>query len=109
MQTSPEELDESLHPKHVVLLCVHSHARFRGISTIDAIRARYHNVPTTLVSLPCCPKFRHLGDIGRPPDVKYDDDCVFSACRTVDVWNFDHNAVSLPLCCQEIDTALSKP
>jgi hypothetical protein len=50
----------AIQPKHVVLLCVHTHARFLGISTITSIRARFKNVPTTLVSLPCCPKFRHV-------------------------------------------------
>ena len=74
-------------PDHVVLLCVHSHARFVGPASISNIQARYHHVPMTIVSLPCCAKFRHVGDIGRPPDVQYDDDCVFSACRTVEVWN----------------------
>lgn len=74
-------------PDHVVLLCVHSHARFVGPASISNIQARYHHVPMTIVSLPCCAKYRHVGDIGRPPDVQYDDDCVFSACRTVEVWN----------------------
>ena len=73
---------------HVVLLCVHSHARFVQSATVSKIRARYGNTPMTIVSLPCCAKFRHVADIGRPPDIKYDDDCVFSACRTVEVWNF---------------------
>lgn len=73
---------------HLVLLCVHSHARFQGDASIHRIRESYGNVPSTLVSLPCCPKFRHVSDIGRPPNHRFDDDCVFSACRTVDVWNF---------------------
>lgn len=78
---------DTRHPDHLVLLCVHSHARFVGPASIPHIRERYHHVPMTIVSLPCCAKFRHVGDIGRPPDVQYDDDCVFSACRTVEVWN----------------------
>jgi hypothetical protein len=80
-------------PDHIVLLCVHSHARFVGSASVANIQALYGGgangaVPMTIVSLPCCAKFRHVGDIGRPPDVQYDDDCVFSACRTVEVWNF---------------------
>ncbi|KAI2502861.1 hypothetical protein MHU86_11608 [Fragilaria crotonensis] len=82
-------------PDHIVLLCVHSHARFVGSASVANIRALYGGsggadgvVPMAIVSLPCCAKFRHVGDIGRPPDVQYDDDCVFSACRTVEVWNF---------------------
>ena len=49
--------------------------------------------PTTIVSLPCCPTFRHVRDIGVPPDLKYDDDCVFSACRSVEVWNLEEEEV----------------
>mmetsp|Transcript_10908 Transcript_10908/g.19920 ORF Transcript_10908/g.19920 Transcript_10908/m.19920 type:complete len:292 (+) Transcript_10908:1083-1958(+) len=73
---------------HLILLCVHSHARFVGSATIEHIREKYANIPTTLVSLPCCAKFRHVGDIGHKPDAQYEDDCVFSACRRVEIWNF---------------------
>jgi hypothetical protein len=73
---------------HLVLLCVHSHARLIENASIDCIMARYNNIPTTLVSLPCCPKFRSHRDVGRRPDIQYDDDCVFSACRKVEIWNF---------------------
>jgi len=75
---------------HLILLCVHSHARLIGNASISNIMNLYDNVPTTLVSLPCCPKFRSTKDIGRVPDVCYEDDCVFSMCRRVEVWNFDH-------------------
>ena len=74
--------------RHLVLLCVHSHARFIRPVTIELIRQQYGKIPTTVVILPCCPKFRHKGDIGREPDVFYDDDCVFSACRKVEIWNY---------------------
>ena len=74
-------------PRHLILLCVHSHAQFRNTCKLSNIRALYGSPLTTLVSIPCCPKFRHVKDIGRNPDVKYDDDCIFSACRTVYVWN----------------------
>ncbi|KAL9189825.1 hypothetical protein ACHAXT_009500 [Thalassiosira profunda] len=73
----------------LVLLCVHSHARLTGKASVPNLMARYHNIPTTLVSLPCCPRFRSQKDVGRPPDARYDDDGVFSACRSVEVWNFD--------------------
>jgi len=85
----------NVNTDHLVLLCVHSHARFVGEATVTKIRERYSAalvgnslIPTTLVSLPCCAKFRHVKDIGRPADIKYDDDCVFSLCRKVEVWNF---------------------
>lgn len=78
-------------PSHLIVLCVHSHARFRGAASLSRLFAKCcgdHDIPAVVVSLPCCAKFRHVGDIGRPPDVRYDDDCVFSACRTVEIWNF---------------------
>ena len=109
--------------RHLVLVCVHSHARFVKEASIERIRYLYSHplspssserpetpgsarhgiesspeenskttliIPsTTIVSLPCCPTFRHVRDIGRPPSIKYDDDCVFSACRSVEVWNFE--------------------
>ena len=87
---------------HLVLLCVHSHARLVGRASVPRLRARYGGVPTSLVSLPCCPKFRSQRDVGRVPDVKYEDDCVFSACRRVEVWNFDASANDVdPLVCLE--------
>ena len=76
---------------HLILLCVHSHARLIGNASISNIMNLYDNVPTTLISLPCCPKFRSTKDIGRVPDVCYDDDCVFSMCRRVEVWNFEQS------------------
>mmetsp|Transcript_11626 Transcript_11626/g.17597 ORF Transcript_11626/g.17597 Transcript_11626/m.17597 type:complete len:213 (+) Transcript_11626:416-1054(+) len=80
---------------HLILLCVHSHARLIDEASVPNIAARYNgdgerNSPTTtLVSLPCCPGFRSQKDVGRVPDVCYEDDCVFSACRRVEVWRFD--------------------
>ena len=74
---------------HLLLLCVHSHARLHNDESIDKIMARWGNVSTTLVSLPCCPTFRSQKDVGRPPDHVYEDDCVFSQCRKVEIWNFE--------------------
>ncbi|KAL3805390.1 hypothetical protein HJC23_009097 [Cyclotella cryptica] len=74
---------------HLILLCVHSHARLVGSASMANIMLKYKNIPTTtLVSLPCCPKFRSHRDLGREPDIEYEDDCVFSACRKVEVWNY---------------------
>lgn len=73
----------------LLLLCVHSHARLVGHASVRSIMTRYGDVPTTLISLPCCPKFRSSKDVGRVPDVHYEDDCVFSACRRVEIWNFN--------------------
>jgi hypothetical protein len=82
-------LDSSNDYDYLILICVHSHARLVGDASIDNIRARHNmNIPTTLVSMPCCPKFRSNSDVGRKPDLEYEDDCVFSACRKVEVWNF---------------------
>jgi len=83
---------------HLILLCVHSHARLIGNASISNIMNLYNNVPTTLVSLPCCPKFRSTKDIGHIPDVCYEDDCVFSMCRRVEVWNFEHTNTTYTSC-----------
>ncbi len=76
---------------HLLLLCVHSHARLHNDESVACIMARYGNISTTLVSLPCCPTFRSQKDVGRAPDHVYEDDCVFSQCRKVEIWNFTHS------------------
>mmetsp|Transcript_33959 Transcript_33959/g.100074 ORF Transcript_33959/g.100074 Transcript_33959/m.100074 type:complete len:768 (+) Transcript_33959:136-2439(+) len=98
--------------KHLVLLCVHSHARFIGSVTVSRIRAHYGNIRTTICSLPCCPTFRHKGDVGREPDISYDDDCVFSAMRKVEIWNIeqgcdDADDADLTLCREVAETSVS--
>ena len=55
----------------LVLLCVHSHARFIGTSQISAIRAKYGHVATTLVAIPCCASFHPDKDVGRRPGTDY--------------------------------------
>ncbi|KAL7553242.1 hypothetical protein ACHAWF_016757 [Thalassiosira exigua] len=85
VKTSVEKYDR------LILLCVHSHARLIGNATVSNIMASFNNIPTTLVSLPCCPKYRSQRDVGRTPDMEYEDDCIFSACRRVEVWNFPHS------------------
>jgi hypothetical protein len=76
--------------QHLVVVCVHSHARLiEPYCSVASIRAHFGTPPTTLVSLPCCATFRHTRDIGRAPDIRYDDDCVFSAQRTVEIWNYE--------------------
>jgi hypothetical protein len=83
----------------LLLLCVHSHARFTGNANVANIHSMYGpNIPMTIISLPCCPKFRSARDIGRLPDIQYDDDCVFSACRRVEIWNFDHYYLKCSVC-----------
>mmetsp|Transcript_67429 Transcript_67429/g.159025 ORF Transcript_67429/g.159025 Transcript_67429/m.159025 type:complete len:248 (-) Transcript_67429:41-784(-) len=78
--------------KLVVVTCVHSHHRFRGPAALTRVR---EVIATTsplarllLVSLPCCASFTHRKDIGREPDISYEDQAVFSACRTVDIWEY---------------------
>jgi DNA-directed RNA polymerase subunit RPC12/RpoP len=72
----------------LVLLCVHSHARFIGDSCISAIRAKYGHVATTLVAIPCCATFHPEKDIGRRAEISYEDLCIFSDKRKVSVWNW---------------------
>jgi len=73
---------------HLIVLCVHSHHRFRGEGSFDKLRAAFGTPPTCVVALPCCPTFHPTKDIGREPDITFEDPCVFSACRSIDVWNF---------------------
>ena len=75
--------------KQLVILLVHSHARFIGDCSIRSVRVQFGSPPTTIVSLPCCTRFRHTEDLHFAPTIQYDDDCVFSACRTVQIWKYD--------------------
>lgn len=79
------------HYNHLVILLVHSHARFIGPCRINLVRAKFGTPKTTLVSLPCCTRFRHAQDLHFQPTTQYDDDCVFSACRTVQIWKYEEN------------------
>ena len=75
--------------RHLVVLCVHSHHRFAGAAAFEKVRAAFGTPPTCLVALPCCPTFRPTKDVGRTPDLTFDDPAVFSACRSIDVWNWE--------------------
>lgn len=90
MATTPAAAD--LRVSQLVLLCVHSHARFVGPSALPSLLARYGRPATCLVTLPCCSGFRPERDIGRPADIRYDDECVFSDKRALEVWNFEEGA-----------------
>ena len=98
---------ENQSVKHLVIICINKQKdqiRLKGDSNIMEIRARYNDVPTTLVSISpvrkatLAPK-RRSGqymsklekDIGYDPNCSYIDSGVFSECRLVEVWNF-HNA-----------------
>ena len=94
---------------HLVIVGVQAQSgdglRLRGKGHISEIRARYDDVPTTLVSVSpvraakLVPVGRRAGqcgsklerDIGYEPNCSYVDEGVFSRCRQVEVWNF-HNA-----------------
>ena len=74
--------------EQLVILCVHAHNKFQGPASIAAVRAAFGNPPTLLVSLPCCHQFNPINDIGRPPDETYEDQAIFSDCRTVNLWRW---------------------
>lgn len=93
-----DEVLETKRFKHLVLLCVHSHVQFQNETNIENVRKRYAYPRATLVSIPCCPKYRHAADIKRQPDHLYEDDCIFSACRKVSVWNFTEG-IGIPKFC----------
>ena len=74
--------------EQLVILCVHAHNKFQGPASIAAVRAAFGNPATLLVSLPCCHQFNPINDIGRPPDETYEDQAIFSDCRTVNLWRW---------------------
>ena len=76
------------HVHTLVLLCVHSHNQFRGAASLDRIRERFPVGRICLVSLPCCQRFNPRHDLGRAPDVSYEDMSIFSAHRKVNIWLF---------------------
>lgn len=92
--------------RHLVIVGIQmtkDQLRLKGRSNINEIRARFDDVPTTLVSMSplrkatLAPKRRsgQCGsklekDVGYEPNCSYIDEGVFSACRLVEVWNF-HN------------------
>jgi hypothetical protein len=100
------ELDDIKLVNHLVIIGVQmtkDQMRLRGQSNINEIRARYNDIPTTLVSMSplrkatLAPKRRdgQCGsklekDVGYEPNCSYIDEGVFSVCRLVEVWNF-HN------------------
>lgn len=101
------ELENSeSRPNHLVIIGVQMNKdelRLRGNSNINEIRARYDDIPTTLVSMSplrkatLAPKRRQgqcgsklEKDVGYEPNCSYIDEGVFSVCRLVEVWNF-HN------------------
>lgn len=101
------EMDNSQSSvKHLVIIGVQmtkDEMRLKGHSNINEIRARYDDIPTTLVSMSplrkatLAPKRRdgQCGsklekDVGYEPNCSYIDEGVFSVCRLVEVWNF-HN------------------
>lgn len=89
----------------LVLLCVHSDVQFQQQTSLSRIEALHYSAMSSivssssdtsmlLVSMPCSPEFRHIQDVGRQPDKTYEDDCVFSAGRTVDIWQFPTTATT---------------
>jgi hypothetical protein len=85
---APEQELPALACQHLVLLCVHAHFRFAGAASMDKVRRSFGWPPTTLVAMPCCHQFHPSQDLGRAPDLEYDDAAVFSAKRKVLVWKW---------------------
>ena len=74
--------------KHLVLLGVHAHNRFRGAAEVEKVRAKFGHPATTVVSLPCCQQFNPTTDIGRQPEEDFEDLAIFSEKRRVLVWRW---------------------
>ncbi|KAL9187777.1 hypothetical protein ACHAXT_006155 [Thalassiosira profunda] len=96
------------HAQHLVIVGIQSERdslRLKDQGNINALRARYDDVPTTLVSvspvrkMTLAPNGDREGrcgsklekDVGYEPNCAYVDEGVFGECRYVEVWNF-HNA-----------------
>ena len=72
----------------LILVGVHAHNQFRGPADMGKLRERFGYPETVLVSLPCCQAYNPENDLGRKPDVTYEDLCIFSAKRKVNIWRF---------------------
>lgn len=80
--------DSSVAPEVLVVLAIHSHHRFLGPASVPAIRAAFgaECAQTCVVSIPCCFPFRDVEDLGRRPDLCYDDWAILSEKRQVRMW-----------------------
>lgn len=78
-------------PEALVLVAIHSHHRFLRNASVPALRFALgaENLPTCLVSIPCCFPFRDVEDLGRRPDVCFDDWAILSDKREVRMWFWD--------------------
>jgi len=74
---------------YLYIICVHSHHRFVGDACFDKVRNLFGNPRTCLVNLPCCATYSPIKDIGRTPDLTFEDPAIFSACRKIDIWLYD--------------------
>ena len=72
--------------QYLYIICVHSHHRFVGDARFDKVRNIFGNCKTCLVNLPCCNRYRPTKDIGRTPDLTFEDPAIFSAMRKIEVW-----------------------
>ena len=87
----------------LVLLCVHSHARFIGPSALPSLLARFGHPRACVVTMPCCSGFRPERDLGRPADVRFDDECVFSDKRAIEIWKFELGATGVVAAAPGVD------
>eukprot|EP00943_MAST-04B_sp_MAST-4B-sp1_P007990 g7990.t1 len=78
-----------LECNYLYIICVHSHHRFVGDACFEKVRNLFGNPRTCLVNLPCCARYSPIKDIGRTPDITFEDPAIFSACRKIDMWLYD--------------------
>jgi hypothetical protein len=70
---------------HLLLLCVHSHARLVGRASVASMTARFGGVPASLVSLPCC---RGSGRRGTSVELRTSPTRTTACSPPVDGWRF---------------------
>lgn len=78
-----EECDFEYGDSHVVIVCVHSHAKLRP--TLNHIHFR----TATVIAMPCCVPLEITDSHGRiiPPDDIHEDPNIWSPERIVKTWN----------------------
>jgi len=72
----------------LLLVGVHAHNQFRGPASMPQVIERFGHLDAVLVSLPCCQAFNPVNDLGREPDVTFEDLAIFSAKRRVNIWRW---------------------
>jgi len=78
-----EQMEFSIY-KHIIFICVHSHAKLDNLLNILDSKCS-PSVYKNIIAIPCCVE-QSLGK-ENPPNITYSDSKICSPCRTVYIWN----------------------